>query len=453
MAKDTKVSVVTAVFNAKKYLEETVKSVLNQTFKDFEYILIDDCSKDGSFKLMEKLAKRDKRIKILRNKKNIGQAATRNRAIDLSLGEYVCNLDNDDIMTPKKLEKQYKAMKERPEIEVTYGGYKFLYDKTGKLSEYVPPRKYGEKEMAEMNLINNNTVMMRRNHYDRHKRYAEDYSLWMLLMNCGKKFMPIYGDLLHYRIRENAQGQTKAGRKKQDKERDEIKKYWSRHPLISIIMPTYNRGDKISRAIASIQRQEFTNWELIIVNDGGKSIEDIVKSFNDPRLVYVEKENGGLSSALNYGLKQVKGLYISYLDDDDYWHKSHLVNLFKYLYLNPEVDLAYTQCNRVTGDGDFITLNCRPFWEKAFMNKRNFMTVNSIMHKKEIVDNVGYFDEALPTLMDWDYWRRVYNAGFKIRPISDKTAYYVQHRQNMVAENRDNTMRDTYRVINKKLCQ
>ena len=99
-----KISIIIPVYNAGKYINKTLKSVINQTFKDFEVICINDQSKDNSLEILEKFAKQDDRIKIVNNKKNLGAALTRNVGIDIAQGEYIYFLDADDYFDEKYLE-------------------------------------------------------------------------------------------------------------------------------------------------------------------------------------------------------------------------------------------------------------------------------------------------------------------------------------------------------------
>ena len=83
------VSVITPLYNCEKYIEETILSVINQTYKNWEMIIVDDCSKDGGIKIVEKYQKLDSRIKLYKNEENQGVSYARNRAIDLSEGKYI----------------------------------------------------------------------------------------------------------------------------------------------------------------------------------------------------------------------------------------------------------------------------------------------------------------------------------------------------------------------------
>ena len=106
-----KVSIITPAYNASQFLSETIDSVVEQTFKDWEMIIIDDCSSDDTVSIATEYTKKDKRIKVVRNKDNCGVAATRNHGLDVATGEYIAFIDSDDLWLPEKLEKQVRFIK------------------------------------------------------------------------------------------------------------------------------------------------------------------------------------------------------------------------------------------------------------------------------------------------------------------------------------------------------
>lgn len=118
------VSIITPVYNAQDYLEESILSVLNQTYENWELILIDDCSTDKSYKIIEKYLKQDKRIKYLKNEKNSGPAITRNNGIENSKGDYIAFLDSDDLWKEEKLMNQINFMIEN-KLKISHGNYYF----------------------------------------------------------------------------------------------------------------------------------------------------------------------------------------------------------------------------------------------------------------------------------------------------------------------------------------
>lgn len=106
------VSIITPNYNCGKFIAQTIESAINQTYRDWEMIIVDDCSSDNSLQIAQEYAQKDNRIKVFENEKNLGAALTRNRAIEISKGEYLAFLDSDDIWNVDKLEKQLKFMQE-----------------------------------------------------------------------------------------------------------------------------------------------------------------------------------------------------------------------------------------------------------------------------------------------------------------------------------------------------
>ena len=106
------VSIITPNYNCARFIAQTIESVLAQTYTNWEMLIVDDCSTDGSYEIAQEYAQKDSRIKVLRNEKNSGAAVSRNRAIEASSGEYVAFLDSDDLWLPEKLERQLKFMQE-----------------------------------------------------------------------------------------------------------------------------------------------------------------------------------------------------------------------------------------------------------------------------------------------------------------------------------------------------
>ena len=106
-----KISVVTSVYNCEKYIKETIQSVIDQTYTDWEYIIIDDCSRDNSAKIIQSI--QDDRIRFIKNETNQGQCANLNKGIKLARGEYIARLDHDDICYPDRFVKQLKYMEQK----------------------------------------------------------------------------------------------------------------------------------------------------------------------------------------------------------------------------------------------------------------------------------------------------------------------------------------------------
>ncbi|MBR0480613.1 glycosyltransferase family 2 protein [Candidatus Saccharibacteria bacterium] len=187
------VSIVTPVFNAEKYLEETVKSVQTQTYSNWELFLINDGSTDNSLKIAKNLAKTDKRIKVI-SIKNSGAAVARNTGIEQAKGDYLCFIDADDLWKPEKLEKQLKFMQEK-DCEFSFTSYAFADEKgqpTGKAAHV--PASITYKQALKNTTIFTSTVMFNLNRLSKKNimmpnvKSEDTATWWKILKNISKAY-------------------------------------------------------------------------------------------------------------------------------------------------------------------------------------------------------------------------------------------------------------------------
>lgn len=159
MKKEELVSIVIPVYNSEKFIKETIQTVENQTYKNWELLLVNDCSTDDSKKIIEEYEKKDERIKLIDLDKNSGAAVARNKGIEEAKGKYIAFLDSDDLWDEKKLEKQLKFMKEN-EYAFTFTSYEFA-DENGKESGKVVnvPLKINYKQALKNTTIWTSTVI------------------------------------------------------------------------------------------------------------------------------------------------------------------------------------------------------------------------------------------------------------------------------------------------------
>lgn len=160
----SRVSIITPAYNSALYLEESVNSVLAQTFTNWEMIIVDDCSTDSTYHLALSLAEKDSRIKVFQNEKNSGVAVTRNRALDEATGEYIAFLDSDDLWLPQKIEKQLKFM-DVGHYVFSYTNYQKFDSKTGERQNKIirAPDHMTAKRIYGDTSIGCLTVMVNRN--------------------------------------------------------------------------------------------------------------------------------------------------------------------------------------------------------------------------------------------------------------------------------------------------
>lgn len=153
------VSVIIPVYNSEKFIKETIKTVQNQTYKNYELIVVNDCSTDNSKKIIEEEIKKDNKIKLINLKENSGVAIARNTGIDNAKGKYIAFLDADDLWEKEKLEKQIEFMSKN-EYEFTFTGYEFA-DKNGKGNGKIVhvPSKINYKQALKNTIIWTSTVI------------------------------------------------------------------------------------------------------------------------------------------------------------------------------------------------------------------------------------------------------------------------------------------------------
>lgn len=126
-----RVSVIMSVYNSEKYLEDSIKSILNQSFKDFEFIIVNDCSNDNSLKIINKYKENDVRIRLINNSKKINLANSLNKCLKVAKGKYIARMDADDISIKNRLEIQYNFMEENEDIFLC-GGSAIVINEYGK---------------------------------------------------------------------------------------------------------------------------------------------------------------------------------------------------------------------------------------------------------------------------------------------------------------------------------
>lgn len=214
--------------------------------------------------------------------------------------------------------------------------------------------------------------------------------------------------------------------------------------LVSVIIPCYNYGLYLSEAIESIIAQTYDNWECLIIDDGSTdNTKDIAQSFcqKDKRVQYIYKENGGLSSARNEGLKQAKGDFIQFLDSDDYIDKDKFKDHLKIHFSNNEITVFYSDYNFVFNDGakkknhfDRMTLEQDAY--KDFVLNWGFEFVIPIhcgFFKRELIKNNNiWFDETLKAREDWLFWIELAKKKAQFNYTDKVLAYYRKHDHSMV---------------------
>lgn len=213
-------SVLMPVFNSEQFVAEAIKSVLNQSFKDFEFLILDDCSADKSFKIINDFEKKDPRIKVYKNEKNLGVVESRNKLINLSKGKYIAWLDSDDIALPNRFEEEIKFLESHPEIGMV-GAYPIIIDEngreTGKWPFETDPKKLKIELFFHSPFLSSSVVIRKsclpKDFYDSRFPVAEDFDLYSKISE-KSDIANINKFLVKYRI--NSTGLSKTNTEKME---------------------------------------------------------------------------------------------------------------------------------------------------------------------------------------------------------------------------------------------
>jgi glycosyltransferase involved in cell wall biosynthesis len=176
-------------------------------------------------------------------------------------------------------------------------------------------------------------------------------------------------------------------------------------PLVSIVMPTHDRADVIGDAIQSVVDQDYDNWQLFVCDDASTdNTESIVAQFNDDRIHFLKLPRSGAAAARNKGLAQAQGDIIAYLDSDNVWHPRYLSRMVLALVERPGHSAAYGNFidYRVEPSGTSIKSFVRPRFDQEQLLRRNYIDLNTFVHRRELYDSFGGFNEALTRRQDYD---------------------------------------------------
>ena len=387
-------------------------SVLSQTYKDFEVLMVNDGSTDGSGAICQDFAERDSRFHYF-EKENGGLSDARNYGLDRAEGHYITFLDSDDFLFEDYLENLYHASR-LSDSDITIGGYCrfgdsnfYFYNDRFKSDSLVSVKDFQAIQyldsMLDVTCITFSTAwgkLFKRELFSElrfpYGKYAEDqFLIWKLYMKADKIYIfngasyvyrmnPSglsniftlkhldYIDALEERIKvtKDIEGieiqhsfnmyryvlqrilgqleehdyidESKEVREKLELAEqgqypfltDEVKEIELENggELISIVVPIYNVEKYLRMCLDSIEQQTYSNIEVLLINDGSPdSSGEICQEYvaRDSRFHYFEKENGGLSDARNYGIERSNGMYLTFVDSDDWLSLTYVEDLYQ----------------------------------------------------------------------------------------------------------------------------
>lgn len=206
--KEKLVSVIMPTYNCGKFIEETIKSVANQTYKNWELIIVDDCSKDSTEDIINRYAECDNRIIYHKLETNQGAAVARTKAMEMARGSYMAFLDSDDLWKNDKLEKQINFM-EKNSYSFTCTAYEQIDENNNLLNKIIRPKIKADYNRILLDCpVGNSTVMYNVDELGKFEvpniRKRNDDALWLQILKKEKYIYGLNEILMQYRIRQNS---------------------------------------------------------------------------------------------------------------------------------------------------------------------------------------------------------------------------------------------------------
>ena len=351
------ISIIVPIYNAENFLKSCLDSVLSQTFKDFEVLMVNDGSIDNSATICQDYAERDSRFRYF-EKVNGGLSDARNYGLDRAKGAYITFLDADDFLFENYLEKLYQASR-LSDSDILIGGYCrfdgsdfYFYNdhfKSESLISFTSAQAIQVLDsMLDVPFLTFSTAwgkLFKRGLFDElrfpYGKYAEDqFLIWKLYMRADN--IHVFNNA-SYVYRMNPSGLSSVFSLKHLDYIDAIEEriaerteypflLENKNDLISIIVPIYNVEKYLRMCLDSIENQTYSNIEVLLIDDG--STDDSCKICQeyvsrDSRFRYIKKENGGASDARNFGIARAKGEYLSFVDSDDWLSLTYVEDLYQ----------------------------------------------------------------------------------------------------------------------------
>ena len=469
------ISIIVPIYNTDCYLRQCLDSIINQSYKNFEVLLVNDGSVDDSAMICKEFAEKDSRIRYF-EKENGGVSSARNLGLKNVKGNYITFVDSDDWIEENYLEVLYNALKEN-EVDVAISTHKdFNMDDNlyylpfyseeqlhtldiGKVSrdeflELFPELSslnhdfncavsklfkadvvknllfdesinYGEDldfffnlylNVSSIYYVNQPTYIYRQHQTSASNNCLESHAISEIRIyeKILKKIMEIgilnhsyiekFKIILYFRLSQFPDSQVLKSYESFISVMSDSVMY--SQSLISIIVPIYNVENYLRMCLDSIEHQTYSNIEVLLINDGSPdSSGEICQEYvaRDSRFRYFEKENGGLSDARNYGIERSNGMYLTFVDSDDWLSLTYVEDLYQAAIRNDADTVVshYTIYNE--SDKNYYVHIWDDYYEKTCtgeelvlelpsleLNGYIYITSWGILFKKELFNNIRF---------------------------------------------------------------
>jgi len=425
------ISVIIPTHNNGPELFNALKSVVGQDLVcsggcKLDIIVVNDASGAEAQPFLQQLLERYPQVRLIAHDTQKGPAAARNTGIRTARGELISFLDADDEWPLNKLSILLPLLEDR-EVDVAGGKIKYL------LQNGTPAlhMKYEDDE-NRLSHVHLGALLVRRRifqqafFFDESLGYSEDIDWWLRLKEQQVKIVLVEATTLLYHVHGNNMSVHKsikelqllkvlhkaAQRRKNNTKMSHIpqlKDYriQKEDPLISVILPLYNGKDLVTKSIGSVLGQSYTNWELLVVDDGSTDGGANFISSHYPRARIIRQANAGVAAARNKGIGHASGEIIAFLDQDDEWMPDKLRLQWEVLKQDPYC--AFVTCNQYFVCEEDIVLPAN--FSERLREEHRGLVPSALLIRKQALLQVHNFDESLDVSSDFDLIRRLRKAG------------------------------------------
>lgn len=467
-----KVSVIVTAYKLDRYLPKCLESIRDQTFKDFECLVVDDAPLETTAIIVKDFAKKDKRFRYVPVVNNLGLPGARNFGFSQARGMYIRHVDADDYLAGNTLALETKALDNDWGVHIVYGHLETTREDGTRILENGEPVRNGwppdqfnwMHQMSHLNQLPSCSMVRREvfertgGYRDRMKR-AEDAEFWCRATSGGFRAYK-FTQAVTYFHRQRGDSKGAIEWHEQGKEPDWtswfpwrtgagdyeqalniIRKYGGEHPspnfvpfgaqgkpprsmrywyvhdyaypVVSIIV-TCGPGHKqyLVDALDSIQAQTYPDWECIVVNDTGQEWDKNIPGAPWAKVVNMQK-NSGAAVARNAGCDLAKGRFIIWMDADDYWLPWYLEKMVSAAEQNDGV--IFSDMILRTDEKSFKLYHFNDFdCSKVALSMQ--YAGSSVLYPRKVIQGVrnlqNGWDEAIPGMEDWDFQVAVHSIGF-----------------------------------------
>lgn len=465
------VSIVIPVFNALSLTQGCIRS-LSQGIKDIQYeiLVVDNASTDDTPIWLDSECKNNPLLKVLTMEKNIGFGPAVNYGIRQSNGKFIVILNNDTIVTPGWLEHLLCALEKDPQLGIVSPVTNYVGEgpQIDKNAQNLPPdvdviNKYAESIadrpdlLSEPNRLVFFCVMLRRElidiigyldeGYEKGNFEDDDYCLRARMIGyrlaiVRNAFVYHHGSATFKSNRISHSQYMEKNRirfyKKAGRIATASRQFLAFHNVenrqISVILRTKDRSLLLRRALASLANQTFRDFEVVIINDGGEDVSNVVREFQPQfHIKYIYNEvSQGRTAAINIGQKESKGGWLSILDDDDILYPWHLESLFL-ASRDGSKKFVYSDYNRALfldekrNTPDILVGSSTWEYSREDLLVKNNIPIHTWLYAHDCAEQVGQWDESLDRMEDYDFLLRLsaYYPLHHVRKVTCEYRYYV----------------------------